>query len=90
MGDLDLREKLKDADVIKGVAIPLVKSEPSRERAVFIRQYLSLLDNRELNFVLNQPIDNKKLIEYAREQEDKDLVEHLSSKMVTSEHGDGI
>ena len=90
MGDLDLREKLKDADVIKGVAIPLVKSEPSRERAVFIRQYLSLLDNRELNFVLNQPIDNKKLIEYAREQEDKDLVEHLSSQMVTSERGDGI
>ena len=85
MGNLESRRKLKDLDLINGVATPLINSEPSRERTVFIRMYLSLLDNRELNIVLNQLIHNKKLIDYAQEQEDKDLVEHLSSKMVSSD-----
>lgn len=87
MGDLDLRGKLKEIDVIKGVAIPLINSEPSRERTVFIRKYLSLLDNRELNIVLNRPIRDKKLIDFAQEQGDEDLVGHLSSKMTSSDNG---
>ena len=85
MGDLESRRKLEDLDLINGVATPLSNSEPSRERTVFIRMYLSLLDNRELNIVLNQLIDNKKLIDYAQEQGDEDLVEHLSSKMVSAD-----
>ena len=86
MGDLESRRKLEDLDLINGAATPLINGEPSRERTVFIRMYLSLLDNRELNMVLNQLIDNKKLIDYAQEQGDKDLFEHLSSnKMVSSD-----
>ena len=85
MGDLESRRKLEDLDLIDGVVTPLINSEPSRERTVFTRMYLSLLDNRELNIVLNQLIHNKKLIDYVQEQGDEELAEHLSSKIVSSD-----
>ena len=85
MGDLESRRKLEDQDLINGAATPLINGEPSRERTVFIRMYLSLLDNRELNIVLNHLTHDKKLIDYAQEQKDEDLIGHLLSKMVSAE-----
>ena len=85
MGDLESRRKLEDLDLINGAATPLINGEPSRERTVFIRMYLSLLDNRELNTVLNHLTHDKKLIDYVQEQKDEDLVKHLLGMMVSSD-----
>ena len=85
MGDLESRRKLDNLDLINGAATPLINGEPSHERTVFIKMYLSLLDNRELNIVLNHLTHDKKLIDYAQEQKDEDLVKHLLGKMVSSD-----